>query len=363
MIPKPKAHLLNVKPYVAGKREAQAGEPVKLSSNENPYGPSPKAIAAYEAASSEMHRYGDSHAVALREAIGEVHNLTMDRLVCGSGSDELISLIINSYAGEDDEVLSTKHAFAMYRIYTQVAGASFVEAPEKNLRTDVDALLACVTERTKIVFLANPNNPTGTHIPPEEVKRLRDGLPAHVILALDGAYAELVDAPDYTDGRELVTDSENTVMLRTFSKVYGLPALRLGWMYGPESIIDIMNRARSPFNLNSAAQAAGIAAVRDQEFLRDQVQKNSAQRAWLSGELSTMGYEVLPSQGNFILVKFPDASAMNQYLLKQNIIVREMAGYYLPDYLRISIGTETENKMLRDAIARYQETSHVADAV
>lgn len=364
MKPYPKKHLLEVKPYVAGKREANTAAPVKLSSNENPYGASPKALEAYKAASQQLHRYGDSHCTALREAIGKAQALPAEHIVVGAGSDEIISLLINAYAGQGDEVLFTKHAFSMYRIYSQVAGASFVEADETELTTDVDKLLACVSDRTKVVFLANPNNPTGTYIPPSEVKRLRDGLREDIILALDGAYSELVDAEDYTDGRELVAVGENTIIMHTFSKVYGLPALRLGWAYGPPAIIDILNRARSPFNVNSAAQAAGVAAIEDTAFLASSVQQNKIQRDRLQAELPKLGFAVVPSQGNFVLMHCgTKAAELNAFLLERNIIIREMGGYYLPDYLRISIGNEQENGLLLMALAEFVKVSDVANAV
>ncbi len=359
--PEPRPHLLAVQPYVAGKRKASAeGKVIKLSSNENPYGPSPKAAEAYKAAAADLHRYGDSHAVELRETIAEVQGLPAEQIVCGSGSDELISLLIHCYASNGGEVLFTKHAFAMYRIYSMASGAIPVEVEETNLHADVDKLLTGVTDSTKIVFLANPNNPTGTYLPASEVKRLRDGLPEDVLLVIDGAYAEFMTQADYTDGRELVAAGENTVMLRTFSKVYGLPALRLGWGYFPPAVADILNRARSPFNINAAAMAAGVAAMRDQAYLQEMVAKNNAKRDALTASLTQLGYEVVPSCGNFILVKSADAKALNAHLLSKQIIVREMGGYHLPDYLRISIGTTEENAVLLAEMEQFLKGADVA---
>lgn len=364
MKPEPLNHLLDVKPYVAGKRDATQANPVKLSSNENPYGASPKAIEAYTQAAKELHRYGDSHCTQLREAIAEVQDLPADQIVIGAGSDELISLLIGAYAGGEHEVLCTKHSFAMYRIYSQVAGTHYVDVEESDLTADVDKILAALTPRTKIVFLANPNNPTGTYLPPSEVKRLHQGLPQEVLLVLDGAYTELVEAEDYTDGRELVEHHENVVILHTFSKVYGLPSLRVGWMYAAPAVVDIINRARSPFNVNGAAQAAAAAAMRDQGFLQDCVQKNAQQRARLTQALRGLGFPVVPSQGNFVLMHCGDhASALNAYLLEKNVIVREMGGYFLPEYLRISIGTEAENTAFLNAVEEFAKQANVASAV
>lgn len=354
MHPQPKAGITSISPYVGGKSKlAGVARTIKLSSNENPWGPSPKAAEAYKAQADELHRYPDGGHAALREAIAEAHGLPAEQLICGAGSDELLGLLVHAYAGPGDEVLYTQHGFLMYKIYTLGNGATPVEAPEKNLTADVDALLAKVTERTKIVFLANPNNPTGTTIPTREVARLRAALPPQVILGLDAAYAEYLDDADYDAGGALVRDGGNTVMFRTFSKIYGLPALRLGWAYGPAHIIDIMNRVRSPFNVNAPALAAGIAAVKDQEYVAEMRRKNAEERARLVQSLAQKGFEAVPSQTNFVLVKFgAKTSEVNQKLAAEGLIVREVAGYGLPDYLRISIGTTEENTLLIDAISR-----------
>lgn len=354
MQPQPKAGITSISPYVGGKSKVEGvSRTIKLSSNENPWGPSPKAAEAYAEAAAHLHRYPDGGHAALREAIAEIHGLPADQLICGAGSDELLGLLVHAYAGPGDEVLYTQHGFLMYKIYTLGNGATPVAAPEKNLTADVDALLAAVTERTKIVFLANPNNPTGTLIPTSEVRRLRAGLPEHVILGLDAAYAEYITDPAYDAGQALVAEGGNTVMFRTFSKIYGLPAVRLGWAYGPAHIIDIMNRVRSPFNVTAPALAAGIAAVRDQAYIADMRRRNEAERERLVQSLTQKGVEVVPSQTNFVLVKFGvNAAEVNQKLAAQGLIVREVAGYGLPEYLRISIGTTEENTLLIDAIAR-----------
>ncbi len=356
-LPTPKPGILKIEPYKQGKYATAAGARcIKLSSNENPYGPSPKALEAYRQASAELHRYPDGSCAALREAIAEVHGLYPDKIVCGAGSDELLGLLIHAYAGPGDEVLFPEHAFLMYKIYTLSSGATPIEAPEKNLRADVDSLLAKVTDKTKLVLLANPNNPTGSYLTDTELQRLRDGLPPHVILAIDAAYAECVIAEDCPDGSRLAGSAENTVMMRTFSKVYGLPALRLGWMYGPAAIIDVMNRARSPFNVSSVAQITGIAAVRDTAYTAEQRRLNGTQRDSLTDEVSALGWHVYPSEGNFILVDFQTAdtaAAMNAHLLARGIYVRDVKAYKLPQCLRITVGTPEENAAVLEAMAEF----------
>lgn len=357
--PQPKPGILGIAPYESGALEAAPdGRLILLCANETPLGPSPKAIEAFRAAGTNLHRYPDGHATMLREAIAEVHGLDPARIVCGAGSDELISLLIHAYAGPGDEVLYSAHGFLMYKIYTQAAGAMPVAAPENALKADVDALLAQVTPRTKIVFLANPNNPTGSYLTVDELARLRRGLPEQVILAVDAAYAEYATAEDYSCGQELVKDAPNTVMLRTFSKIYGLAALRLGWVYAPAHIVDVLHRVRSPFNVSSPAMAAGVAAVRDIPYTATAQQFNARWLSWLSEALSRMGLASYPSMGNFLLVEFPkdprkNAAAANAFLTDRGIIPRLMAGYGLPDCLRISLGLEDENRALAEALGEF----------
>ncbi len=356
-LPTPKPGIMDITPYTPGKSSREAGVvPIKLSSNENPYGPNPKAVAAYKDAAAQMHRYPDAGASALREAIGEVCGLDAARIVCGAGSDELIGLLVHAYASEGDEVLFSQHGFLMYAIYARSFGATPVKAPETNLKADVDNLLAAVTTRTKIVFIANPNNPTGSYLPASEIKRLRDGLPEHVILCLDDAYAEYMDAPDYSDGVELVDATENTVMCRTFSKIYGMGGLRIGWMYAPTAIIDVMHRVRSPFNVNSAAQAAAIAAIKDTGYTEEQRLKNKGQLAWLSSALKDAGLHVFPSVCNFVLVRCKDDAQAKQLignLAAEHIYVRDVSNYELPDCIRISVGTPEENQRLMERITAH----------
>lgn len=352
--PQPKPGILGIAPYVGGKSKAKGKRAVKLSSNESPLGPSPRARKAFLDAAGRLHRYPDGNAAALREAISKVHGIAPARIICGAGSDELIGLLVHAYAGEGDEVLYTEHGFLMYKIYAQAAGATPVVAPEKNLRTDVDALLKCVTPRTKILFLANPNNPTGSYISKSEMKRLHKGLPPHVILAVDGAYAEYAGAPDYACGRELADSTENTVMLRTFSKIYGLSALRVGWAYAPAAIIDVLNRIRGPFNVSQPGQDAGSAAMLDKAFTAKAQKFNAKWLAWLSREIGKLGLKVYPSIANFVLVEFPkgkhSAANANQFLMQRGLIVREVANYGLPECLRISVGLEVDNRAVVKAL-------------
>lgn len=361
--PTPKPGIMQISPYVGGKSKLGAKRVTKLSSNENPYGPSPKAIAAYEAQAQNLNRYPDGGHAALREVIAEVQNLPEAQLICGAGSDELIGMLVHAYAGRGDEVLFSAHGFLMYKIYAQSNGATPVTAPEKNLTADIDALLAAVTPNTRIVFVANPNNPTGTLLPYSEIERLRKNLREDIILGLDAAYAEYLDQPEQ-DGRALVTAGTNTVVFHTFSKIYGLPGIRLGWAYAPAHIIDVMNRVRSPFNVTSPALAAGIEAARDKAYLADMRVKNAAERDRVTQGLTQRGLEVVPSHANFVLVKFPQtagktAADANAYLLSQGLIVRDVVAYGLPEYLRITIGTPEENTLLLEALAQFTE-AHAA---
>lgn len=356
--PKPNPSILQISPYVGGKSAAAPGvKVVKLSSNETPLGPSKHAIEAYKNAVENLHRYPDGSAQELRDAIAQTYNLPAKNIACGNGSDELIGLLVQAYAGEGDEVLISEHGFLMYEIYAKSHGADIVKAPEKNLRTDVDAMLARVTDKTKIVFIANPNNPTGSYITSDEIVKLHNGLPSHVILAIDGAYSEYLDKPDYTDGHELVSKADNVVMMRTFSKIYGLSALRLGWMYAPDGIIDVISRIRSPFNVNTPALKAGVAAVKDVQFTDDTRIFNNTQLAWLEKQVTALGLKIYPSVGNFILVEFPEgphnASAANDYMCQKGLIPREVKNYGLPNHLRISIGLEEDNKAVVETLKSF----------
>lgn len=356
--PTPKQGILDIAPYVGGKSKAAPGiRVVKLSSNETPLGPSPKAKEAYLKAAENLHRYPDGNATKLREAIAETTGLPADQIVCGAGSDELIGLLVHAYAGVGDEVLISEHGFLMYKIYAQANGATTVAAKEKNLRTDVDAMLAAVTEKTKIVFIANPNNPTGSYINREEMKRLHEGLPKHVILAIDGAYSEYPDVPDYDDGSDLVAKYDNVVLLRTFSKIYGLSALRIGWCYAPPAITDVLNRIRGPFNLSIPAIEAGTAAMQDISFTNAARTFNNRELAKLDAGLRSLGLTTYSSIANFVLAEFPKekytAQAAAAYLMDRGLIVREVGNYGLPHCLRITVGLEEDNKAVIETLREF----------
>jgi histidinol-phosphate aminotransferase len=357
--PQPRPGVLAIDPYVPGRSAAPGLDRVfKLSSNETPLGPSPKAVAAYRALAEQLQDYPDGAASALREAIGQAYGLDPDRIVCGSGSDDLLNLLADAYLRDGDEAVHTTHAFLVYPIATLGSGARPVVAAEKDFTADVDAMLAAVSERTRVVFLANPNNPTGTYVPFDEVKRLHRGLPPHVLLVLDAAYAEYVHRNDYEAGIELVATSENVVMLRTFSKVYGLAALRLGWLYGPAHVVDAINRIRGPFNVNAAAMAAGIAAISDTAHVDAGRAHNEKWLAWLTIELRKLGLEVTPSVANFVLIHFPSARGRSAedadaFLTRQGLILRRVSAYRLPNALRMTVGTEEANRLVISALAEF----------
>jgi histidinol-phosphate aminotransferase len=357
--PQPRPGVLDIAPYIPGKSSAPGVAKVfKLSSNETPLGPSANAIAAYRAAGEHLEDYPDGSALALREAIGAAFGLDPDRIVCGAGSDDLLNLIARAYLKDGDEAIHATHGFLVYPIATLAAGATPVVAPETNYTVNVDAILTSVTPRTKVVFLANPNNPTGTYIPFDEVKRLHKGLPPHVLLVLDAAYAEYVQRNDYESGIELVATTDNVVMTRTFSKIYGLAALRLGWMYGPAHVVDAINRVRGPFNVNAPAIAAGIAAIRDTAHVERARAHNARWLAWLTEEIGKLGLKVTPSIANFLLIHFSDrkgrtAKDADGFLTKRGLILRQVGAYKLPNALRMSVGTEEANRLVVQALKEF----------
>jgi histidinol-phosphate aminotransferase len=350
--PIPRPGIMEIAAYVGGDSKiVGASKVIKLASNESALGPSPKAIAAYRALAEELHRYPEGGSTELRDALGARHGLDPARIVCGAGSDELIALLVRGYVGVGDEVVYSRHGFLMYPIAAKAAGAIPIVAPERNLTADVDALLAAVTPRTRIVFLANPNNPTGTYITTAELERLHEGLPPSVLLVIDAAYSEFVVRNDYSAGAELVTSSDNVVMMRTFSKIYALAALRLGWAYCPPAVADVLNRIRGPFNVGAASQAAGLAAILDQPAVDAARTHNDIWRPWLAEQLTRLDLTVTPSVANFLLVHFKNAEAANDFLTGRGIITRKMVAYGLPQCLRISIGTEEECRAVADALA------------
>ena len=352
----PQPGIMEIALYQSGASHVEGQTNIlKLSSNENPAGPSDSAKEAIRRALHDMHRYPSTDHTSLRQAIGEVWGVDPARVICGVGSDEIIHFLCQCYAGPGDEVIHTEHGFAMYRISTLAAGATPVEVPERDRVTDVDAILAACTERTKLVFIANPNNPTSTMIGEGELARLADGLPPQAILVLDGAYAEFVE--DYDAGLALIEARENVVMTRTFSKIYGLGGLRVGWGYGPQAIIDVLNRIRGPFNLSTLALAAAEATVRDTAFLEKCRAENAKWRDWLAHALAEIGVSCDTSSANFVLARFgstDEANACDEHLKSEGIIVRKVGGYNLPHCLRITVGDESACRRVVHAIGQFK---------
>lgn len=357
--PVPKPGILDIAPYTPGKSGAGlTGRVFKLSANETPLGPSPRAIAAYKAAADHLEDYPEGSSRVLREAIGRTYGLDPDRIICGAGSDEILNFLAHTYLGPGDEAIHTTHGFLVYPIATMANGAINVIAPETKFTADIDAILKLVTPRTKLIWLANPNNPTGTYVPFDEVKRLRAELPPHVLLVIDAAYSEYVSRNDYEAGIEMVATTDNTVMTRTFSKIHGLASLRIGWMYGPENIIDAVNRIRGPFNVSTPAMMAAVAALEDtahQDMSRAHTEK---WRAWLTDEVGKLGLEVTPSAANFILIHFPlekgrTAEEADAFLTARGLILRALKNYKLPHALRMTVGTEEANRLVVAALAEF----------
>jgi histidinol-phosphate aminotransferase len=354
--PEPKPGILGIHAYVPGKSGAKTSKTYKLSSNESPLGPSPKAIAAYQAAVAQnLALYPDPSATRLREAIAKRYGLNAANIVCGgTGSDELLQMLAHAYLGVGDEAIYSQFGFLVYPIAIATNGATAVVAPEKNYVADVGEILSRVTSATKIVFLANPNNPTGTYVSYADVKRLHAGLPSTVLLVLDAAYAEYVLANDYNAGVELVEKNTNVVMTRTFSKIFGLAGVRIGWAYCPPNIADVLNRIRGPFNVSTPAIAAGTAAMDDVAFIEQAIAHNTKWLEWVSDEVRKLGLEVTPSVGNFILIHFASAEkavAADAHLMARGIIVRRVDSYGLPKALRVSIGTEDANHAFISALS------------
>lgn len=361
--PVPNPGILDIAPYTPGKSpKPEPGRKVfKLSANETPFGPSPKAIAAFTHAATHLEDYPEGTSRVLRQAIGRAYGLDPDRIICGAGSDEILNLLAHTFLGHGDEAISTTHGFLVYPIATMGRGAKNVIAPEKNLTADVNAILHAVTPRTKLVWLANPNNPTGTYIPFDEVKRLRAGLPSNVVLVLDAAYSDYVSRNDYEVGIELVATTENTVMTHTFSKIHGLAALRVGWMFGPAHIVDAVNRIRGPFNVSTPAMLAAVAAIEDSAHVQMSKTYTEEWRSRLSEEIGKLGLKVTPSVTNFILIHFPTekgktAAEADEFLTRRGLVLRALNNYQLPHALRMTIGSEEANRLVLEGLREFMGT-------
>jgi histidinol-phosphate aminotransferase len=355
--PQPKPWIMAIAPYVPGKSTTDDGRKVvKLSSNENPLGTSKEAIVAFAEHKLRLERYPDASATHLREAIAEKYDLDPTRIIYGTGSDEILHLIAGAYAGHGDEVIYVRYGFAVYEIASRRVGATLVVAPDKDYASDVDAILACVTEATRIVFIANPNNPTGTFTSRSEIARLHAGLPPHVMLVIDQAYAEYIEAEDDDHGLEMARVHPNVIITRTFSKIYGLAAERIGWGYGSAEAVAAMHRIRAPFNITSAGQAAAIAAIKANGFANHSRAHNAEWRSWLTNEiagLSNAGLRVVPSKANFLLVLFEGkltAETAYKKLMDHGYITRWLPGQGLGQGLRITIGTEAETRGVAEAL-------------
>ncbi|MGR3465535.1 histidinol-phosphate transaminase [Limimaricola sp.] len=352
----PQPGIMDIALYVGGQSRLEGhADPLKLSSNENPYGPSPRAMAALERSAAVLHRYPSTDHAELRGAIAEIHGLDPERIICGVGSDEVLQFLAQCYAGPGDEVIHTEHGFAMYPILARAAGATPVEVRERDRVVDVDAILAACTDRTRLIYLTNPGNPTGTMIPLSEVERLAQAIPEQVILVLDGAYVEFTE--DYDGGASLVESRENVVMTRTFSKIHGLGGLRIGWGYGPRAIIDVLNRVRQPFNLSNSQLAAAEAAIRDTEFTAHCQNENARLRVWLREELVALGIACDESHANYVLARFADeaeAACCDAALREAGILVRRVGGYGFPEGLRITVGDEAGCARVVEAIGRFK---------
>ena len=357
--PKPQPGILDIAAYVPGKSSAPAGVKLhKLSSNESPLGPSPAAMQAYGNVSGNLHLYPDGSAHDLRQALAARYGLNADYIVCGAGSDELLELLARAYLGAGDEAIYTEYGFLVYPIAIKASGATPVVAKEINNTANINEIIKCICPRTRMVFLANPNNPTGTYVPFDEVKRLHAALPQDCILVLDAAYAEYVKRNDYEAGVELVGTASNVVMTRTFSKAYGLAGLRLGWAYCPPEIADVLNRIRGPFNVSLPSIAAGVAAVKDTDHLQAAVSHNDTWLEWVAGSLSELGLAVTPSVGNFVLIEFDDvkgktAADADMFLSTRGLVLRQVTAYGLPNALRMSIGTEEANRAVVEALKEF----------
>jgi histidinol-phosphate aminotransferase len=355
--PRPRPEILEISPYVGGEATLEGiNRVIKLSSNEGAFGVPPGAQEAYRRLAGELYRYPDGGALELRRAIGARFGLDAARIVCGCGSDDLIYQLCLAYGGPGRDILMAEHGFSIYQIAGTYAGSRVIKTPERNLTADVDAILAAVSASTRLCFLANPNNPTGSMLPYEEVARLRAGLPQEVLLVLDAAYAEYVERPDYDPGIRLVNATDNTIMTRTFSKIFGLGGMRIGWAYGPPAVIDVLNRVRAPFNVSIASQEAAIAALAEPGWVEKGRAHNAEYRPKLAAGLTAAGIKVWPSEGNFVLADFATqarADAADAHLRRRGVIARKVGAYGLPHCLRITVGTAEEVQAVIDAMGEF----------
>ena len=363
MSPRPKPGVLDIEPYVGGRAQIPGvSEVIKLSSNESALGPSPAAVEAFRSAGETLSLYPEGSARKLREAIAGVHGLNPERIVCGNGSDELLTKLAECYLRPGDEVMYSRHAFIVYRIAALANSAVPVEVPEPELRVDVDRMLAAVTPRTRLVYVANPNNPTGSYLSPSEMRRLHAGLPPEALLVIDAAYAEYVRRNDYEAGIEMVSQFENVVMTRTFSKIYGLAGLRVGWAFCPAVVADVLNRVRGPFNVNVPAQLAATAALADRAHVEKSLTHNEHWRNWLTAQIRALDLRVDDSVGNFVLIHFEpkagrSAGDADAFLGARGLILRGVANYGLPQCLRLTVGSEDANRRVVAALREFMGKS------
>ena len=361
---KPRDGIHGISRYKGGKGSQAIGA-IKLSSNESPLGPSDKAIKAYIDSAKSLSIYPDGNSTLLKEKIAELHNINVNNIICGAGSDEILNLIACAYLMPGDEVIYSEHAFLLYKIITLTNNGTPIAAKEVGLKANIDNIISCVTKKTKIVFIANPNNPTGSYLNKNELYELRDRLPERVLLVIDGAYAEYAQEEDYIDGKSLISETVNTVMTRTFSKVYALAALRIGWAYAPSHIIETLNKIRGPFNLSTAAINAGAAAIEDQDHVKKSVDFNTKEKITLLEEYGEIMIPAIGGAANFLLLDLTNidfinfmgdeelSENMNKYLIQNNIYVRNVADYGLSCHLRITIGKKEQNSFVLEKIKQY----------
>ncbi|MCQ2913914.1 MAG: histidinol-phosphate transaminase [Alphaproteobacteria bacterium] len=358
----PVAHdtIMEISPYVGGTSKLPGFDKVvKLSSNEGAFGVNPNVVEAIRSHAELMFRYPDGSSQELREAIAKVHNLDKDKILCGTGSDNVIDIICEAFSKDGDDVIMTQYGFSMYRVCAKGNGANVIEVPEKNYTVDLDAVLSAITNKTKIIFITNPGNPTGTYLPKKDLYDFCKKVPSNILIVLDSAYAEYVPCEDYTAGAEFVEEFNNVIMLRTFSKIYALGGLRIGWSYASKEIIDVFNRIRAPFNVNTMAQYAGVVAMQDREFVKKCFEHNKKWQKKFPEELSKIGLNCTPTVANFVLVHFPKtgktSEKCDEFLKQHGYIVRRVLAYGLKDELRITIGNEEEMTTLVSLLKEFME--------